>query len=884
MNSAPEYDVFLSYNTRDGNAAERVAHALKDRGLTVFLAHRKLVPGRPWPDALEEHLGRCRSVAVVLGPSGMGQWQQREQQLALDRQTRDPGFRVIPVILPDAEPPLGFLSLNTWVDLRGEGDDRDSMDLLAAAVRGQSPDEVSKRTREAAARICPYRGLEVFREEDAPFFFGREAFTRDLRVAVAEQPFVAVVGPSGSGKSSVVRAGLIPDLRRGVEDGAWEIVTLVPGRQPLHALSGALLPLLEPKGDEVERLVRLNELAGHLADGKVQLHQVIERALMKQPGTDRLLLLVDQWEELYTHKTHGDQSELEHKHHLNRFIEELLTAVHTAPVTVILTLRADFYGDALRHRALADALPKAQVNLGPMTREELERAVTKPAERTGLSFDTGLAERLLDDVGDEPGNLPLLEFALKALWKGRRGDRLLYEVYSKMGGVKGAIARHAEAIYKGLNPAQQKAAERVFTRLVRPGDETGDTRRRAGLQEFDDVGRTLVSDLARPDARLLVTGRDTVTEEETVEVAHEALIRQWDRLRGWVDKVRKQLNDQRLLEDVAKDWRKRGKPKFGGLASAGQFWKFRRAGPLSHVAREYLEASRQFLFLQFGTIVVSLGLAVKFLMWSDDLGLSAEKGLELLAYRVRVYQPDWIPEMVTIAPGSFRMGSPVPDDPYVDVDAEPSEFPAHKVTIAKGFRIGSYEVTFEQYCASTRRPCPSPEGWGYGNQPVINVSWHDARGYAAWLSWITGEHYRLPTEAEWEYTARAGTMGRYWWCTREEPDCDVDGMANCHDCGSEWGGRQPAPVGSFAANPFGVYDTAGNLLEWVQDCWHDSYECKERPDDGTAWEGPGDCRQRVVRGGNWFYRAVISRSAYRFAYGPDEADAHIGFRLAQDTD
>jgi hypothetical protein len=168
MNATAEFDVFLSYNTLNHMAVERLAGALKERSLTVFLDRWELVPGRSWPDALERHLGRCRSAAVVLGPAGMGPWQQREHYLALDRQARDTSFAVIPVLLPNADLALGFLALHTWVDLRGGIDDAQTLDLLAAAIRGEPPSALLERTRQAAAQVCPYRGLEVFREEDVP--------------------------------------------------------------------------------------------------------------------------------------------------------------------------------------------------------------------------------------------------------------------------------------------------------------------------------------------------------------------------------------------------------------------------------------------------------------------------------------------------------------------------------------------------------------------------------------------------------------------------------------------------------------------------------------------------------------------------------------------
>jgi hypothetical protein len=293
MTDTTQRDAFISYNTADSAAVRRIVDGLRQRDLSLFLDYLDLIPGRAWPGALDEFLGRCGAVAVMLGPNGMGPWQQREHYLALDRQARDKAFSVIPVILPDADPALGFLSLNTWVDLRTGVDDPDALDLLAAAIRGEPPAALVEQSRRALAAVCPYRGLEVFREEDAAFFFGREAFTDTLEQAVARQPLVAVVGRSGSGKSSVVRAGLVPRLRRPGGDTVWEVVTLVPGRQPLQALAGALMPLLEQQLSETDRLVEVNKQVRHLLDGDLQLHQVVDRVLKQQQGTDRLLLVVD---------------------------------------------------------------------------------------------------------------------------------------------------------------------------------------------------------------------------------------------------------------------------------------------------------------------------------------------------------------------------------------------------------------------------------------------------------------------------------------------------------------------------------------------------------------------------------------------------------------
>ena len=200
--------------------------------------------------------------------------------------------------------------------------------------------------------------------------------------------------------------------------------------------------------------------------------------------------------------------------------------------------------------------------------------------------------------------------------------------------------------------------------------------------------------------------------------------------------------------------------------------------------------------------------------------------------------------------------------------------------------MNTYEVTFEEYDAfalATGRELPDDQGWGRGRRPVINVTWEDATVYAKWLSAETGKRYRLPTEAEWEYAARAGTETPYWWGDDIKQDSKV--WANCNDCGSPWDGNETAPVGQFPANGFGLYDMAGNVLEWVQDCWHDSY--KGAPEDGSvAWEedGKGECDRRVFRGGYWGAIPAYLRSAARSGVGADDGGNGLGFRLAQDIE
>jgi formylglycine-generating enzyme required for sulfatase activity len=886
--SAPRYDLFLSYHWRDRDAVESVAKALMARGLRVFLDRWYLAAGQPWPVALEQALGTCRAVAVFLGPNGMGSWQQREKWLALDRQAREPGFPVIPVLLPRAEQlALEFLSLNTWVDLRAAMDDAEALDGLIHAARGEAPGPaLSEQLSATLASIAPYRGLGVFREEDAPFFFGRDTFISDALLPVVERrALVAVVGASGSGKSSVVRAGLLPRLRHGDGGKVWEIATLLPSDRPLHALAAALLPLLEPERAEMtetDRLAEVGKLAGYLTAGTVALRDVVARVLEKQPGTERLLLVADQWEEIYTLTQDAAAAQ--------RFITEVLDATAASPLTLVLTLRGDFFGEVLAHRGLADRLQGGVVNLGPMKREEIEAVVVRPAEKVGLTFEPGLPDRILDDVGEEPGHLPLLEFVLTGLWQDRRAGRLLHEGYEAMGGVQGAMAQRAEAVWKDLGDREAPALHRLFLHLVRAGAGTADTRRRAALSELAPAVRSVVEKLARE--RLLVTGRDEASGEETVEVAHEALIRHWGRLRQWLDEDREFLLWRQRLEVTLAQWERAARKDSGTLLRGAPLaeaarWLAERGDDLNEDERAYVRASlaardrRRWLAGGAAALVVLASVVAAVWQYRE-------------AERLRRERAPILPVMVEIQPRPFMMGSRKDDK-----EAYSNEQPLHEVVIVKPFKIGKHEVTFEEYdrfaLATDRRP-PSDQGWGGGKRPVINVSWDDAVAYAKWLSKETGQRFRLPTEAEWEYAARADSATARFWGDDPKEACryanvyDRTGEAvgkekyaidwEAHDCDD--GFVETAPVDRSGAKPnaLGLHDVLGNVWEWVEDCWHASYE--GAPTDGSVWTAGGDCGRRVVRGGSGYGAPRHVRSARRTRLPAGGRDLLIGARLAQD--
>jgi energy-coupling factor transporter ATP-binding protein EcfA2 len=560
------YDVFVSYSRADWQHAAEIDSVLRAKGLRSFFDRRNLAPGLPWVRALEQAIGAAKAVIVLIGPRGLGNTQQYERELALLRQSRNPAFPVVPVILPKTttDRPFDFLNVLTWVDFSQVARVSDAPDELArllTAVHGApSPGDMVRQA------ICPYRGLDAFREEDSVFFFGRgsasepESTIGQLVRKVREHPFVMVVGRSGSGKSSLVYAGLLPALRR-ERDRFWNVLSLRPGPAPLRALAAAFDPRADGEG-AVEYATKITNEAAKLRMGDPELlsHMIREELDRAEGKPDRLLLYIDQWEELYAQAPSSSDRErvAQHATDVNRFIDLLLTAERTAPVAVVATVRADFYDPLIAHQEIRLLLPTRQVLLGAMPRSELERTIVEPARKVGLAFDPpGLVQRILDEAGEDEGMLPLLEYALKETWGLRKGDTMTADSYARSGGVREAIRITAERAFGALSSEDQQAARQLFLRLVTPGEGKEDTRARA-VMPLEPAQRKIVEQFAGPRMRLLVTGSDRAARP-TVEVAHEALIRTWPRLRGWIDANREKLRARAAVLQAKADWEQNGK-------------------------------------------------------------------------------------------------------------------------------------------------------------------------------------------------------------------------------------------------------------------------------------------------------------------------------------
>jgi WD40 repeat protein len=454
---------------------------------------------------------------------------------------------------------------------------------------------VSETAGEPIGR-CPFPGLAYFGPDDADQFFGRETAIERLTAAVTRQSFTALVGASGSGKSSVVLAGLAPRLH-GL--GGWQFSHFRIGNEldhnPFLALARALVPLVIAIEDDIDRLSTVKKLATKLLTGELSLRDVFAESRSRDRGS-RILLIADQFEEVFT--LVGDEGVRD------SFIEVLLTGFR-APATgdrpdlsLILTMRADFYGRALQYRRLADALQSHVENLGPMNREELRAAIVRPAENARVSFDPGLVETLLDDVERMPGSLPLLQFALREMWGRQEKRKITRKSYDEIDGVEGAVARRAEAIFAemtahGTNAQMQADFQRLFTRLVTPGEGQADTRRVADRRELGDEVWLLAQRLAGETNRLLVTNAQG--SRETAEVVHEALIRNWPTLVSWINRDRAFLSWLRQIKSNVELWSvdptDDGPLLRGGMLAQASDWFTSRGDDFSANEHRYIEAS-----------------------------------------------------------------------------------------------------------------------------------------------------------------------------------------------------------------------------------------------------------------------------------------------------
>lgn len=948
----PTAKIFLSYSRTDRDAATLLRSELEKAGFTVFRDEDSIRAGDNWMERLQTALQDCSAFVLLYGREGVRRWVGAEVQYALGRNfsPHDDALRlpIFPVLLPEGDlhgfPPfLSLFQIQRWLP------EQALPDTLLQAIR----DKVELLDDSHTFTDCPYLGLSAFQPEHANLFFGRREETLDAlkllgtlrddvrpdRIRVDGQycRWLQIEGNSGSGKSSLVNAGMLPLIQQGIlwaRTGYehWHILKpMMPGEKPLQQLAEVLEHSLLAEQHQRDIGKRYQSL---LADDKALALRLRD---FKQDGK-AFLLVVDQFEELFTFSDPTEKL---------AFDRQLYTALQDkdCPLFVVSTVRIDFLEHFEQLPCLKELYRQRLCErylLPTVTQRGLQEAIEQPARLAGLDV-SAVTTAMLNDAKGEPGALPLVENALRVLWEQREGNRLSGELYLSKGGIAGLLEEQADDLLKRLDRDLAKGKDdalELLLSLTRINDEGRHTRRRlplgearlaAGGKKADPVrGQKIIDYLSgrlEPDGsnrkangslRLL-----TVVGEErnpspadnalSVDLIHETLIRAkgkdeasgklvgyWKTLYDYIDKNRERGFYRDQLARQAKEWQgKKGLGRWFNLAGWGDLRAYRKLRPeRGSVDERFLSRSRR---VGWGLGVMLLLLAVfvgQSYLWTLDNSLPPSYMLTLQKFRLMNW--GWLdeplPEMVEkeIQPpaGEFLVGEYNKDfGEMANQQLKKADqyginnfgYPNATAMIEQPFFIGKYEVTYEQYdyyvwqhqCTQKdlKYPNGEPSQNKRGQRAVTNVSWNDANAYLQWLGTkMEGKYqYRLPTEAEWEYVARAGTDTPYWWGDQDA----AQGKANCDGCGSEWDNKYVAPVGSFKANDFGLYDTAGNVWEWTCSEWKADFDGSE----GRCVEPKNEAGMRVLRGGSWYFKPEWLRSAARTWYLPDTRHSNVGFRV-----
>jgi|GEM_PF-1076114 len=593
--------VFVSYSRIDIEFVRRFTRDLQSGGINVWIDQIGLTAGTPnWDRALREAVRGSIAFLLIASPAS------RESNYVADEITLARMYtRPIYPIWALGEQfidsiPMG-MGRTQYIDARGEAAYVTAITVAVEAVRGVKPElrvpeiaPLKKDTLKPYQIANPYKGLEAFRAADRELFFGRTTLVGEMVKALQTFPrFMSVLGASGSGKSSVIMAGLLPALQDDAIPGSrrWTILApFTPSGSPVERLADVFARELPQKTISVIR----DELDHPTAQGVTRL----ARQVIDLDPSRRLVIYVDQFEELFTLTRSADERE--------QFIHLLTTAANDpdSPVSILISMRADFYDHALESPALAPLVTQYQIGVTRMSLAELYEAVRAPANAVGIDFEDGLVSDIVFAVRDEPGMLPLLQFTLSKLYELRTGGKLTRAAYQDLGEVLGALAQHADTTFAALpSEEHRRRARDLFLKLITPGKTAQESaRRRAKISELalvDPAQRAIINEVkeAFVKARLLIT--DRVGDEETVEVSHEALLRRWDRLSEWVADARDDILFGAGLTADANDWARRGKPtdqperiyQFSKLREA-QDWTTRNLP--DELIAAFLQASRDY--------------------------------------------------------------------------------------------------------------------------------------------------------------------------------------------------------------------------------------------------------------------------------------------------
>ena len=899
--------LFISHASQDSAKAVRVVDWLRSQGWAdVFLdldPTQGLAPGLRWQEELKRAGETCAAVLLLVSHDWVASYWCRTEFLVADQL----GKRIFPVLIeptPFEALPVELRARYQLVDISTPDQETEGFARLRIGLMRAGLDPKSfEWPPPGDPHRSVYRGLSALDTPDAAIFFGRDAQItlgldrlRLMRGGAPERMLV-ILGASGAGKSSFLRAGLLARLQRDEEN--YLVLPVVrpgaaalTGPEGLYASLGRAGVTVRPTDPE-SLAAALGALraaaAGRIARGEAEL----ERA-------PAIVLPLDQAEELFG----AENSERA------AFCGLLAGLIERdRNVIVVATIRSDAYQALQAEPALA-GVRQSLFSLPPIVAGAFQEIILGPARlaRPPIEVEPELTQALLTEI-ETSDALPLLAVTMERLQTqfGRSGKLRLADYRETLGGVGGAIQASVVAAI-GLFPdaATLALARRLFIPAMVQVGPDGVKRRTARREDIPAEAQALADRFVAQ--RLLAIDRREADggAVETIEITHEAILRHWPALAAWVAEEQDALRGLEGVRAAAQDWEAHARheawlnhdrdrlTQAAGVAARKDF-----AAVIDAPMRAYLAAcqarARRALFrrraLQALAAIVALPLLAIGALSVYDASVRpliarylryapyARTAASLAAQPAGATFQDCragaedCPAMVVLPAGRFLMGAPASD-----ATADPSERPQHAVSIRR-FAVSRNDVTFAEWqacvdaggCARNRDPDNS--GWGKAARPVINISWKDAQDYAAWLSKVTGQPYRLLSEAEWEYAARAGTTSAYFW-----GDAVGAAHADCTGCGSRWDGKATAPVGSFAPNAFGLNDMAGEVWQYVADCASASYA--GAPADGSAWTG-GDCSYRGVRGGSW--RSVPSNvtAFHRDKNSPTDRDDSNGFHIAR---
>lgn len=943
--------IFISHSSTDNTAAIALRDWLVAEGWSeLFLdldPQRGIATGERWEQALNQAALRCEVVLFVISRAWLSsRWCMNELTMARRLNKRLFGLLVeedlassdlpvdvtkwqvvnlasgtdhkqFPVVLPiTGEVATQTFSLEGLARLKS-GLQRAG---LSAGWFAWPPDH--DRTR------SPYRGLKALEADDAGIFFGREAHTIEtidrLRGMSEGAPprLLAILGASGAGKSSFLRAGLLPRLAR--EDRIFVPLPVIrPGRSALIGESGLLHALevaFAAAGLRKARAELRAAIEGGAGQLKALLSSLSEMSMPRILGSDgrryppTIVISVDQAEELFLAEAQDGAKP---------FLLLLRDLLNKDPPAVIavFTIRSDNY-ERLQTTVELDGVHQETINLPPMPRGSYAEVIKGPARRLddtvrSLKIDDALVHGLLTDIdrGGAKDALPLLAFTLERLYDeyGATGH-LKLEHYDALGRIKGSIEAAVERAFNASDddnriPRDKEARLALLRRGLIPwlagiDPDTGAPRRRvARLSEIPTEARPLVDRLI--EQRLLSTDEDKQTGEKTIEPAHDALLRQWGLLQGWLREDAGLLTVLDGIKRASRDWASNGKAA-SWLAHVGDRLRVAErltqrpdlAANLEPTDQAYVVACQQqervttTLRKRAKVLIATLSLCVLSVIGLAAAGVLEPSYLKIHWRMLRdIYVPSVLsaevqkrlaagdtfqecascPEMIIIPSGEFVMGAS-----ESDTEQSNHELPRHKVHI-NSLAVGKFKVTFDEWdgCVAHGGCRADPVGapFGRGRHPVINVSWSDAQMYVKWLSTQTGKRYRLLSEAEWEFAARANSTTRFWFGDNHGQLPEYAWFAE------NSGNRTHAVDEKNRPNPFGLHDVHGNVWEWVDDCYHDNYE--NAPVDGTARTTQCQDESHVIRGGSWGSIPANLRSAARQNLKSIDRLYFIGFRVAR---